>query len=94
MSASLIKRWCATCGREIPAGSSQCDADGSTDFVSTPPPAVPPAEPGAPAEPAAQPGARRPRLIERLGEVEEARLRGLITPEEYEAARAQILRDV
>jgi hypothetical protein len=36
----------------------------------------------------------QPRLVQRLGEVEEARLRGLITPEEYEAARAQILRAV
>jgi hypothetical protein len=32
--------------------------------------------------------------VQRLGEVEEARLRGLITLEEYEAVRAQILRDV
>ena len=94
MSASPIDKWCATCGRAIPAGSSRCDADGSTDFTSTPPPVVPPNEPAAPAEPTARPAASRPRLIERLGEVEEARLRGLITPEEYEAARAQILRDV
>jgi len=91
MSASPIDRWCAKCGREIPAGSIRCDADGSTDFTSTPPPAVPPAPP---AEPAAQPVATRPRLVQRLGEVEEARLRGLITPEEYEAVRAQILREV
>lgn len=94
MSASPVDRWCANCGREIPAGSIQCDADGSTDFTSTPPPAVPPTEPTAPAEPTAQPVASRPRLVQRLREVEEARLRGLITPEEYEAARAQILRDV
>jgi hypothetical protein len=89
--ASPIDRWCATCGREIPAGSVQCDADGSTDITSTPPPAVPPTPP---AEPTAPPVASRPRLVQRLGEVKEARLRGLITPDEYEAVRAQILRDV
>lgn len=94
MSTSPIGRWCASCGREIPAGSEQCDADGSTDITSTPPPAAPPIEPIAPAPPAAQPVASKPRLVQRLGEVEEARLRGLITPEEYKAARAQVLRDV
>ena len=94
MTASPIDRWCARCGLEIPTGSTQCDADGSTEFTSTPPAAVPPSEPTAPAEPTAQPAASRPRLVQRLGEVEEARLRGLITPEEYEAARALILRDV
>ena len=94
MTASPIDRWCATCGREIPTGSSQCEADGSTDITSTPPPAVPPSTPTAMAPPTAQPEVSRPRLVQRLGEVEEARLRGLITPEEYEAVRAQILRDV
>ncbi len=93
MSATPMDRWCAKCGREIPAGSTQCDADGSTDMTSTPPPVVPPTEP-APADPATHPVASRPRLVQRLGEVEEARLRGLITPAEYEAVRAQILRDV
>lgn len=59
--------------------------------AAAPPAAAPPAAPAAPAQPAAPPAAAQPSYLDELKKLAELRDAGIVTEEEFEAKKKQLL---